>query len=146
MGAKEFGQLVTDRMEELGLSQNRLASRIGELEDGRIFDATQVRMLREGRRRLDHPLVARLIQVLGLDADPAVEMQAWEAAGLWPPGLSAEDVTDLSERRAARLMAAERAALEGAAASAAGSSLEQGTTSGLYLTISPASAEPVRAA
>lgn len=85
MRAKAFGELVEHRMAELGISQNRLASRLGELSDGRVFDATQIRLLREGRRRLDHELVQRLIDALDLDAD-----EAWHAAGLWPPDLDVE--------------------------------------------------------
>lgn len=120
MGAIEFGQLISQRMRELGLSQNRLGARIGELPDGRFFDATQVRMLREGRRRLDQMLVERIIHVLELDTDPATELKAWRTAGLWPPYLEPEDLPDLSELRAARTMAASRVAprTEGAAASA----------------------------
>jgi transcriptional regulator with XRE-family HTH domain len=127
MGAKEFGELISDRMEELGLSQNRLGARIGELPDGRFFDATQIRMLREGRRRLDQMLVERIIQVLGLDTDPATELKAWRTAGLWPPYLEPEDLGDISDQLAARRMtAASRAASrEGAAASASPSPADQ---------------------
>jgi hypothetical protein len=85
MGAKEFGGLVERRMAELDISQNRLASRLGELEDGRIFDATQVRLIREGRRRLDHVLVSKLIDLL--EIDPA---EGWAAAGLLPRGVTAD--------------------------------------------------------
>jgi integrase len=46
MGAKEFGGLVDHRMAELGISQRRLAMRLGELSDGRIFEATQIRLIR----------------------------------------------------------------------------------------------------
>jgi hypothetical protein len=102
VGAIEFGQLISDRMGELELSQNRLASRIGELPDGRIFDATQVRMLREGRRRLDHMLVGRLIEVLGWDQDPEDEAKAWLAAGLAPEGATLEDYRDIVSRRRRR--------------------------------------------
>jgi hypothetical protein len=109
MGAREFGQLVADRMDELEWSQNKVARRFGELPDGRGLDSTQVRLIKEGRRGLDHALVGRLIEVLGLDPLPA-----WEAAGLWPPGYSADD---LSELRAARREAARRVASpEGATA------------------------------
>jgi transcriptional regulator with XRE-family HTH domain len=68
MSAKEFGDLVDHRMAELEISQRRLAMRLGELSDGRIFEATQIRLIREGRRRLDHELVQRLIDVLDMDA------------------------------------------------------------------------------
>ena len=102
MGAIEFGHLLSDRMEELKLSQNRLASRIGELPDGRIFDATQVRMLREGRRRLDHMLVGRLIEVLEWDQDPEAEARAWLTAGLAPEGATLDDYRGIIARRRRR--------------------------------------------
>jgi len=144
MGREEFGRLVDRKRKERALSQGRLAVRIGELSGGRYLDPTGVRNLIQGRREIDEELFERLVAVLDIDRD-----EAHAALGWWPEGVTVEDIRELraaSELRAARLMAAERAALEGAAASAAGSSLEQGTTSGLYLTISPASAEPVRAA
>ena len=102
MGAREFGTLVSDRMGQLRLSQNRLASRLGELPDGRIFDATQIRMIREGRRRLDQPLVARLIEILDLDPD-----EAWAASGLLPPEVSAEELRQLRQFRLAAVGAAQ---------------------------------------
>jgi len=141
--ARTFGEMVDEGVRRKGWSDYQLSAAIGLLPGEKAFNATQVRRLRRGERRnVTHDLVAKLIELLDLDPP-----QAWHAAGLWPPGLEPEDIADLSERRAARLTAASRAAsLEGAAASASGSSLEQGTTSGLYLTISPASAEPVRAA
>jgi len=122
VGAREFGQLVSGRMRELGWSQNKVARRFGELPDGRGLDSTQVRLLKEGQRRLDHPLVERLIHVLGWDEDPATELKAWARAGLWPEDLNPEDITDLSELRTARAKAADRVAAEGAAASAPASS------------------------
>jgi len=135
VGAREFGQLVSGRMRELGWSQNKVARRFGELPDGRGLDSTQVRLLKEGQRRLDHPLVERLIHVLGLDEDPATELKAWEAAGLWPPGVSAGDVVDLSEWQAARnSKAVGRAAqqAEGASATAPQSATDQGGPATLY--------------
>lgn len=135
MGAKEFGQLVSDRMDELGWSQNKVARRFGELPDGRGLDSTQVRLLKEGQRRLDHALVERLIHVLGLDEDPATELKAWEAAGLWPPGYSTGDVVDLSEWTATRrLMAVGRVApqAEGADVTAPPFSSDQGEPGTLY--------------
>jgi len=83
-------------MDQLELSQNRLASRLGELADGRIFDATQIRLIRQGRRRLDQMLVARLIEILGLDPD-----EAWAASGLLPPEVTAEELRKLRSFRAA---------------------------------------------
>ena len=101
MGAVEFGQLVTRRMGELGFSQNKVARRFGELPDGRGLDSTQVRMIKEGRRVLDHALVGRLIVVLELDADPDLEAEAWHAAGLQPPGATLADYRDIIRRRGA---------------------------------------------
>jgi hypothetical protein len=95
MGAREFGRLVSERMDHVGISQNRLASRLGELPDGRIFDATQIRLIREGKRRLDQELVRRLIDLL--DLDPA---EGWEASGLWPPDLDLESYRRFREAAA----------------------------------------------
>lgn len=125
MGAKEFGQLISDRMDELGWSQNKVARRFGELPDGRGLDSSQVRVIKEGGRRLDHALVERLIHVLGLHEDPATELRAWKVAGLWPEHLEPEDFTDISELRAARVEAAQRVAFEGAAALTSPSTTDQ---------------------
>jgi hypothetical protein len=128
MGAKEFGRAVGDRMDELGWSQNKVARRFGELPDGRGLDSTQVRMLKEGQRRLDHALVERLIHILGWDQDPATELKAWATAGLWPEDLKPEDITDLSELLATRrTMAAGRVASldEGASFAAPSASSQQ---------------------
>jgi transcriptional regulator with XRE-family HTH domain len=87
MGAPEFGRLVDQRMQQLDLSQARLAVLVGVLPDGRVLNETQVRRIREGERRLDEDLVSRLIAALDLDPPTA-----WHAAGLWPPGLTAEQL------------------------------------------------------
>jgi transcriptional regulator with XRE-family HTH domain len=125
MGAIEFGQLVAERIRELQRlepqakwSQNKVARRFGELPDGRGLDSTQVRMIKQGRRILDHDLVERLIQVLGLDQDSATELKAWKAAGLWPDSFNAEDV-DLSEPVTTRREAASRVESPDEGASAA---------------------------
>ena len=106
MGAVEFGQLVARRQDELQQlegkarwSQNKIASRFGELPDGRGLDSTQVRLIKEGRRILDHALVGRLIVVLELDADPDLEAEAWHAAGLQPPGATLADYQAIVRRR-----------------------------------------------
>jgi hypothetical protein len=96
MSAQKFGAYVERRMAELGISQNRLASRLGELSDGRVFDATQVRMIREGRRRLDEELVGKLIELLDMD-----RAEAWHQAGLWPPDLDVAKYRSLMARRPA---------------------------------------------
>jgi hypothetical protein len=87
MGAEEFGHLVRVGIATKGLSQGAVGRRVTKrLRDDRGLDATQVRLVMEGRRRLDHDLVEAFIDVLDLDA-----ADAWEAAGLWPPDLSADD-------------------------------------------------------
>jgi hypothetical protein len=85
MGAPEFGRLVDQKMQQTDMSQARLAVLVGELSDGRVLNETQVRRIREGERRLDEELVGRLIAALDLDPE-----EAWEASGLWPPGLTAQ--------------------------------------------------------
>lgn len=90
MGAAEFGRLMGRAMAEQGISQNRLASRLGELPDGRIFDATQIRLIREGRRRLDRELVQRLIELLNIDW-----AEGWATSGLLPPGVTADHLRKL---------------------------------------------------
>jgi transcriptional regulator with XRE-family HTH domain len=107
MGAVEFGKLVSRRMNELGMSQRRLASRLGELSDGSLFDSTSIRTLKKGQRRLTHELVARLIEILHMDPG-----EAWAASGLLPPGVSAEELRQLQSFRERHLTAV------GAAASA----------------------------
>jgi hypothetical protein len=92
MGAHQFGRLVDRAMVDAGMSQARLAVLVGELPDGRVLNETQVRRIREGRRRLDHVLVARLTETL--DLDPA---EAWAAAGLWPPDLELSEYRRLRE-------------------------------------------------
>jgi hypothetical protein len=99
MGAVEFGELVARRMDQLGLSQNRVASRFGELPDGRGLDSTQVRLIKEGRRILDHAIVGRLIVVLEMDADPDLEAEAWHTAGLQPPWVDLDDYREIRRRR-----------------------------------------------
>lgn len=111
MGAREFGRLVFQARTARKLSRDRVAFLVGDLPGGeKNLTGKAVARIEEGARRLDTFVVGRLIDVLGLDPLPA-----WEAAGLWPPDLSADD---LSELRAARGKAAQRVAHEGAAASA----------------------------
>jgi hypothetical protein len=99
VGAVEFGQLVTRRMKELGYSQNKVGRRFGELPDGRGLDSSGVRMIKDGKRILDHALVGRLIVVLEMDTDPDLEAEAWFTAGLQPPGVSLADYRKFFQRR-----------------------------------------------
>lgn len=84
---KTFADMVDEAMRRKGWGYGRLSVKLGELPDGSILNATQIRRLRRGQRQnLTPELVQRLIDVLDLDA-----AEAWEAAGLWPPNLTAED-------------------------------------------------------
>jgi transcriptional regulator with XRE-family HTH domain len=102
MGQVEFGKLVSQRMDQVGISQRRLASRLGELSDGSLFDSTSIRTIREGQRRLNHELVNRLIEILSMDPD-----EAWAASGLLPPGVTAEELRQLRSFRRAAVVAGE---------------------------------------
>lgn len=86
MASEDFARMVRAAMEERGISRNRLGYLIGVLPDGRTIDATGIRLMLEGRRRnYDTALVTRLIEIL--DLDPAI---AYEAAGVWPEGLTVD--------------------------------------------------------
>ena len=98
MSLEEFGRLVAVGMARKGLGQGKLAVHIGVLPDGRTLDATQIRLIIQGKRRsLDGMLVQRVAEVL--DLDPA---EAHYQAGTWPPDLSPEDLPKLSELLATR--------------------------------------------
>jgi transcriptional regulator with XRE-family HTH domain len=88
MGTREFGRLTKAGRHQRRLSKSELARQLGRLPDsGRVFDAAGISRIEAGGPvRLDRELVQRLVDVL--DLDPA---DAWHAAGLWPPDLSADD-------------------------------------------------------
>jgi hypothetical protein len=90
MGTYEFGQYVDRTIREKGWPQGLVAVKIGTLPDGRYFNDKGIERIRTGGRRLDHMLVQRLIEVL--DLDPA---EAWSAAGLLPPDITAEELRTL---------------------------------------------------
>jgi transcriptional regulator with XRE-family HTH domain len=85
MAAPEFGDYLDEARRRRGWSLARVAIEIGVLSDERVFNETQVKRLLEGRRLLDAEIVQRSIEALDLDPPTA-----WEKAGLWPPGLTAE--------------------------------------------------------
>jgi hypothetical protein len=92
MGAAEFGDLVRDGIAAKGLSQGAVGRRVTKrLPDDRGLDATQVRLVMEGRRRLDRALVDAFCEVLHLDP-----FEAYEAADLRPEGFTAEDHRDFA--------------------------------------------------
>ncbi len=96
MGAREFGLWVEQKRSawvdpqtgKKGMRLGRLATRIGELSDGRTFDTTGVKLILSGRRRdYDTELVVRIAQALGEDSDVACQI-----AGVFPPDLEVEHV------------------------------------------------------
>ena len=96
MGAREFGLWVEQKRSawvdpqtgKKGMRPGRLATRIGELSDGRTFDTTGVKLILSGRRRdYDTELVVRIAQALGEDSDVACQI-----AGVFPPDLEVEHV------------------------------------------------------
>jgi hypothetical protein len=122
MSLEEFGRLVAAGMARQGMGQGKLAVLIGVLPDGKTMDATQIRLIIQGKRRtLNGVLVQRIAEVLELD--PA---EAHYQAGTWPPGLEPEHLRDISERLTTRQMtAAGRVAsrVEGASSAATASSI-----------------------
>lgn len=101
MGRREFGQMIETARMARGWTRSKLAAGIGILPDGSALDATQVRRLVEGGRVLDPDLIYRLINLLELD--PA---EAWEASGVLPPDMTAEDLRAIWERAATRAVTA----------------------------------------
>ena len=87
MGAQEYGALCKRHAEELGISQSRLASRLMrvfalEEDEERTYDATTVRLIYDGRRKIDDKLFEKLNQILDIDRD-----EAEHTLGIWPSEL-----------------------------------------------------------
>jgi transcriptional regulator with XRE-family HTH domain len=89
MGAQEFGQLVEAERLKRRWTRSKLAVTVGILEDGTALDATQIRRIIEGTRKLNRDVIGRLIAALGLDPAEAWEA-ALESADLKPPGLTVD--------------------------------------------------------
>ena len=92
MGAPEFGHMVEQAMrakrDDKGRpwGQGRLAAELGVLpESRRVFDATGIRRIKQGKRILDRELVVCLIDVLAPELNP---VEAWMAAFGPPPWLT----------------------------------------------------------
>lgn len=86
MGAKELGDLCEVVRQARGWSLARMAYEIGLVPpDDKALNESQAKRILEGRRRVDWWMVERLITVFALD--PA---EAWAAAGLLPPGVTAD--------------------------------------------------------
>lgn len=91
MEGQEFGPLVKRAAKAKGLSQGRLGYLLTD-DNGAFIDSSRVRLLYEGKWRLTHATVQRLISILAPYLDPA---EAWAAAGLLPPGTTADHLRRL---------------------------------------------------
>jgi hypothetical protein len=91
MEGQEFGPLVKRAAKAKGVSQGRLGYLLTD-DDGPFIDSSRVRLLYEGKWRLTHATVERLIGILAPYLDPA---EAWAAAGLLPPGTTADHLRKL---------------------------------------------------
>jgi hypothetical protein len=83
--------MVDRAARERNLNDYQLSAAIGLMPGNRVCSPKQVARIRAGEQvnfRAD--LVQRLIDVLELD--PA---EAWQLAGVWPPGLTAEQLREL---------------------------------------------------
>jgi len=147
-----FAEMVDEAAIRLDYNDYQLAGAVGLLPGKKVVSSKQIARLRAGEmRNYPRPLVARLIEILGLDTDPEtglkdpeLELKAWKAADRWPPGLDPEDV--ISELRATRTKAASRVAsqAEGAHVAAAASSSSDPTT--LMPSYAPAAGQRLRKA
>lgn len=99
MGAQEFGEYFRRETKDKGMSASTVGGKIGPWPPAseNYLNDTGVRRIYEGGRRLTHDFVQHLIDTFGLD--PA---EAWSAAGLWPPDLTADDYRAVKGHRSAR--------------------------------------------
>jgi hypothetical protein len=90
-----FAEMVDTAADAKGLNDYQMSAAIGLMPGNRVCSPKQVRRIREGAQVNYHrDLIERLIDVL--DLDPA---DAWERAGVWPPGLTADELRDLESHR-----------------------------------------------
>jgi hypothetical protein len=136
--AETFGEIVDKVATVLDLNDYQLSFAIGLLPGKKGISSRQIGRMRTGQQRnYDRALVARLIEVLGLNPDPDTELKVWRAADRWPPGMDPDEL--ISELTAARRTAAVRAAkpAEGASFAATASSTDQENATTATLLLSP---------
>jgi hypothetical protein len=97
-----FAELVDQAATRLDLSDHRLALAITKrLPEGQGYSSKQVFRIRAGElRRPSAEIVEALIEVFAWDEEQ--EAEAWKAAGLAPPGTTAEDLRRIVARRRRR--------------------------------------------
>lgn len=101
-----FGSLMREGLRRTGISQGKLGGRISDFEHGPVYDASAIRMLMSGQRRLNHTIVTQIIEILDLDW-----AEAWAASGLLPPEVDAaglERIRTHAQRMARRDRRADR--------------------------------------
>jgi hypothetical protein len=109
-GTAMFGELVRRAMAEQQVSQTGLAGYLTKrLPEGRYHDASTVRLLQQGRRRVWADELELLVPYLHLRWG-----EVWRALGVWPEDLSVEGYEsvrsdgDSDRRRRQRAAAAQR--------------------------------------
>jgi transcriptional regulator with XRE-family HTH domain len=92
-----FGRLMKAGMDRKRITQRRLGRMLSVDPEGPIYDATTIRMIQQGERRLTHELVATIVDLLELDW-----AEAWAASGLLPPDVNAADLEVIQAHRRRR--------------------------------------------
>jgi hypothetical protein len=97
-----FAELVDQAATRLGITDHQLALAITKrLPEGQGYNSKQVSRIRAGElRRPSAKIVEALIDVFAWDEEQ--EAVAWTAAGLAPPGTTAEDLRRIVARRRRR--------------------------------------------
>lgn len=86
-----FAQMVDGAADAKGLNDYQLSAAIGLMPGNRVCSPKQVGRIRKGEQvNYSRDLVQRLIVVLDLDPE-----DAWQAAGVWPPDLTADELRKL---------------------------------------------------
>jgi hypothetical protein len=97
-----FAELVDQAATRLDLTDQQLALAITKrLPEGRGYSSKQVSRIRAGELRRPSPeIVEALVEVFAWDEEQ--EAEVWKAAGLAPPGTTADDLRRIVARRRRR--------------------------------------------
>ena len=89
--AGSFAEMVDVAATKEGLNDYQLSAAIGLMPGNKVCSPKQAARIRRGEQvNYSRDLVERLIVVLDLDPE-----DAWEKAGMWPTGLTADQVREL---------------------------------------------------